>query len=393
VAHDAAVLARKALAKVVTRVEAPAAQPRTDRAARREVLEQLQRLLRAAKPTADGAERVVELAMRCKLDDAPEFLAGRRLMHALKLAEAVAVLDRATKDMPAYKERFDDLTSKCCNRAAFAWKRKLDASLASKTEAASNVLFHERREAADAALLEACLARRRAAGRPDAALDDDDTDEEEVLLVPDDGAAVARRAARRATRRATERVQRDRDAAQRAARDAARAEASERYAVRAAAAASRIAAARVRVVARRRAGAGAPAGAARRREAAAAPGAALGAAPAAGYAHTYVDDGACAAPDQPRAREADARAAPDVAADPLRRPGAGSVAVARTAPPRRVAGPAGRAPRRDVLRALREEARGAAQGHGPPRSRGEDDPRGGAVRRAAGLRRLKDRIN
>lgn len=31
--------------------------------------------------------------MKCKLDDAPEFLKSRRLMHALKRAEAVAVVD------------------------------------------------------------------------------------------------------------------------------------------------------------------------------------------------------------------------------------------------------------------------------------------------------------
>ena len=91
-----------------------------DRAARRQAIENLDRLARAAKSTPDGAERVVDQATKAGVrDDAPELLRGRQLMHLLKLDEARAIVKEAASVIPEYKARFDELTSQGCNRAAF----------------------------------------------------------------------------------------------------------------------------------------------------------------------------------------------------------------------------------------------------------------------------------
>ena len=215
---------------------------RVDRAARRQAIENLDRLARAAKSTPDGAERVVDQATKAGVrDDAPELLRGRQLMHLLKLDEARSIVAEATSVIPEYKARFDELTSQGCNRAAFGWKRKLDESLSKQTEAESNILFHERRAQQDAELLEACLAARRAAGRPLNSLEDDSEDEVEVVEENDD-AAAARRAVRRAVRAAPARAELDKAVAETAIRDARRRAAAARYEIREAAAASSIAA-------------------------------------------------------------------------------------------------------------------------------------------------------
>mgnify|MGYP002033486887 CR=1 FL=1 len=213
-----------------------------DRAARRQAIENLDRLARAAKSTPDGAERVVDQATKAGVrDDAPELLRGRQLMHLLKLDEARAIVKEATSVIPEYKARFDELTSQGCNRAAFGWKRKLDESLSKQTEATSNILFHERRAQQDAELLEACLAARRAAGRPASSLEDASEDEVEVVEENDD-AAAARRAVRRAVRAARARAELDKAVAEKAIRDARRRAAAARYEASEAAAASSIAA-------------------------------------------------------------------------------------------------------------------------------------------------------
>ena len=213
-----------------------------DRAARRQAIENLDRLARAAKSTSDGAERVVDQATRAGVrDDAPELLRGRQLMHRLKLDEARAIVTEAASVIPEYKARFDELTSQGCNRAAFGWKRKLDESLSKQTEATSNILFHERRAQQDAELLEACLQARQAAGRPLNSLEDASEDEVEVVEENDD-AAAARRAVRRAVRAARARAELDKAVAEKAIREARRRAAAARYEVSQAAAASSIAA-------------------------------------------------------------------------------------------------------------------------------------------------------
>ena len=213
-----------------------------DRAARRQAIENLDRLARAAKSTPDGAERVVDQATKAGVrDDAPELLRGRQLMHLLKLDEARAIVKEAASVVPEYKARFDELTSQGCNRAAFGWKRKLDESLSKQTEATSNILFHERRAQQDAESLEACLQARQAAGRPASSLEDASEDEVEVVEENDD-AAAARRAVRRAVRAARARAELDKAVAEAAIRDARRRAAAARYEVREAAAASSIAA-------------------------------------------------------------------------------------------------------------------------------------------------------
>ena len=212
-----------------------------DRAARRQAIENLDRLARAAKSTPDGAERVVDQATKAGVrEDAPELLRGRQLMHLLKLDKARSIVAEATSVIPEYKARFDELTSQGCNRAAFGWKRKLDESLARQTEAESNILFHERRAQQDAELLEASLKARQAAGRPASSLDDDSEDEVEIIEENDD-AAAARRAVRRAVRAARARAELDKAVAETAIRDARRRAAAARYEVREAAAASLIA--------------------------------------------------------------------------------------------------------------------------------------------------------